>query len=323
MDGSKSRPLILVTNDDGIFAPGLRALVHALVSTGRYHVNVCAPDSEMSAVGHAVTVRDALRVIPVQIEGATAYAVSGTPADCACLGISQALFTSSTPDLVISGINRGSNCGYHVVYSGTVAGAREAFIYGVPSIAMSFNWIRGKSGDNDFKIAAEACLPIVDMVLTGLKNGTYPTGTFLNVDFPTDVASHKGYKVTKQGKSMIKTMWKKITSQDVDVSNSTVVPPVDKGNLEHKKSALKNIEVVSVPSAGEIGSGFSGPLLFKRQISEFEYGEDGEGMDFGELERGYITVTPLAALSHVEAKAQEYFSGWASCLAEYSTSSAL
>ncbi|KAF3775062.1 5'-nucleotidase [Nymphaea thermarum] len=102
MEETKSRPLILVTNDDGIFAPGLRALVHALVSTGRYHVNVCAPDSEMSAVGHAVTVRDALRVIPVQIEGATAYAVSGLLIFSTMLGDrgeSQMKHSSSREDL--------------------------------------------------------------------------------------------------------------------------------------------------------------------------------------------------------------------------------
>ncbi|CAN6454164.1 unnamed protein product [Victoria cruziana] len=327
MEGIETRPLVLVTNDDGIHAPGLRAIVHALTSTGRYHVNVCAPDREMSAVGHSITTRDPLHVFPVQMEGATAYAVSGTPADCASLGISQALFTSATPDLVISGINRGSNCGYHVVYSGTVAGAREAFIYGVPSIAMSYNWVRGKSGENDFKLAAEACLPVVDMVLTALKNGTYPTGTFLNVDLPTDIASYKGYKVTKQGKSMIKTMWKKITSHDISKgltgSNSIAVGTADKGNPERKQSTLQNIEVVSVPSAGEIGSVSSSQLWFKREISEFEYGEHGEGMDFGELERGYVTVTPLAALSHVEAEAQECFTEWASRLAEHSASSAL
>ncbi|GMP77064.1 hypothetical protein CsSME_00033470 [Camellia sinensis var. sinensis] len=134
-----NRPTVMVTNDDGIDAPGLRALVRVLVSANRYEVFVCAPDSEKSAVSHSITWRNAVSVKEVEIDGATAFAVSGTPADCTSLGISKALFPS-TPDLVISGINMGSNCGYHIVYSGTVAGAREAFFNGVPSLSISYDW---------------------------------------------------------------------------------------------------------------------------------------------------------------------------------------
>ncbi|XP_042486675.1 5'-nucleotidase SurE-like isoform X2 [Macadamia integrifolia] len=207
------RPRIMVTNDDGIDGPGLRALVQVLVSTGSYEVQVCAPDSEKSATSHSITWRNILITARrVEIEGASAYAVSGTPADCASLGISKALFPA-VPDLVISGINKGSNCGYHIVYSGTVAGAREAFIHGVPSISVSYDWIRGKSSDDDFKLGAEACLPIINAILTELKNKTYPQRCFLNVDLPTTIASHKGYRVTKQGKSCINLGWKQVISE--------------------------------------------------------------------------------------------------------------
>ena len=147
MDGlvsSSDRPRILVTNDDGIDAQGLRALVQVLLSTNLYEVLVCEPDSEKSAVSHSITWRHAVAVKRVDIDGATAYAVSGTPADSASLGISAALFPS-IPDLVISGINIGSNCGYHIVYSGTVAGAQEAFINGVPSVSLSYQWVAGLS----------------------------------------------------------------------------------------------------------------------------------------------------------------------------------
>ncbi|MGI4297490.1 5'/3'-nucleotidase SurE, partial [Klebsiella pneumoniae] len=154
----------MVTNDDGIDAPGLQALVRVLVSANRFAVRVCAPDSEKSAVSHSITWRSAISVKRADINGATAFAVSGTPADCTSLGISGSLFPSM-PDLVISGINMGSNCGYHIVYSGTVAGAREAFFQGVPSLSLSYDWVGGTSNIDDFTLAAEACLPIINAIL--------------------------------------------------------------------------------------------------------------------------------------------------------------
>ena len=180
MDGLVSfsdRPRILVTNDDGIDAPGLRALVQILLSTNLYEVLVCAPDSEKSAVSHSITWRHAVAVKRVDIDGATAYAVSGTLADSASLGISAALFPS-IPDLVISGINIGSNCSYHIVYSGTVAGAREAFINGVPSVSLSYQWVAGTSNINDFKLSAEACLPIISSIMAEIKNQRYTERCF-------------------------------------------------------------------------------------------------------------------------------------------------
>ncbi|KAL0457207.1 UNVERIFIED_CONTAM: 5'-nucleotidase SurE [Sesamum latifolium] len=180
---SNDRPTVMVTNDDGIDAPGLRALVRVLVSSNRFNVLVCAPDSEKSAVSHYITWRNAIFAKPVEISGAIAFAVSGTPADCTALGISNALFPSK-PDLVISGINMGSNCGYHIVYSGTVAGAREAFFNDVPAISLSYDWVGGKSNVDDFVLAAEACLPIFSA----------------------------GYRLTKQGKSRVKMGWRQVTS---------------------------------------------------------------------------------------------------------------
>ncbi|KAG5554719.1 hypothetical protein RHGRI_012318 [Rhododendron griersonianum] len=294
------RPTIMVTNDDGIDAPGLQSLVRVLISTGRYEVQVCAPDSEKSVVSHCITWLTAVSVQQVNINGATAFAVSGlhlhmtkydvalsfslppslpyrlisflttavlsqlhqvnryqctsmlsvpedvsvdpnsmglkrgivrnecqefigTPADCTSLGVSGSLFPS-TPDLValsllllyenvndfitlslyprvylhivwyrsvISGINRGRNCGYHIVTSGTVAGAREAFFNGVPALSLSYDWVGGTSKVDDYTLAAEACLPIVNAMLAEIKNKTYPQKCFLNVNLPTNVASHK------------------------------------------------------------------------------------------------------------------------------------
>lgn len=191
MATNSEKPTVMVTNDDGIDGPGLVALVHVLVSANRYNVLVCAPDTENSAVSHCITWRRPIAAKQVNIAaGATAFAVSGSPADCASLGVSKAIFPS-VPDLVISGINKGSNCGYHIVYSGTVAGAREAFFNGVPAVSVSYDWVEGKSHINDFTLAAEACLPIINAILVEIKNKTYPQRFFLNVDLPTNVANNK------------------------------------------------------------------------------------------------------------------------------------
>ncbi|KAL3727269.1 hypothetical protein ACJRO7_032065 [Eucalyptus globulus] len=208
---SVDRPTVMVTNDDGIDAAGLQSLVRVLVSSGRYNVQVCAPDAERSAVSHSITWRHPLAARRVNVEGAIAFAVAGTPADCTSLGISKALFPS-VADLVISGINMGSNCGYNIVYSGTVAGAREAFFNGVPSISISYDWVGGISSVQDYTLAAEACLPIIGSILSEIKKSSYPRNCFLNVDLPTDVANHKGYKLTKQGRSTNQVGWEPMTS---------------------------------------------------------------------------------------------------------------
>ncbi|XVF38215.1 hypothetical protein REPUB_Repub20aG0081400 [Reevesia pubescens] len=184
------KPTVMVTNDDGIDAPGLGALVRVLVSSNRFRVLVCAPDSEKSAVSHSISWRHPVSVKQVHLDGATAYAVSGTPADCTSLGISKALFPS-VPDLVISGINMGSNCGYYVVYSGTVAGAREAFLNDIPAVSVSYDWLGGKSSVDDYALAAEACLPIFSAILAEIKKKSYPLSGFLNIDLPADIANHK------------------------------------------------------------------------------------------------------------------------------------
>lgn len=299
MDGGAaaiSKPIVLITNDDGIDAPGLRFLVDLLVAADRYRVLVCAPSSDQSAVSHSITWRHALSAKRVEIKGATAFAVSGTPADCACLGISGKLFDGVVPDLVISGINIGSNCGYHVIYSGTVAGAREAFLYGVPALAMSLNWMRDKSTVDDLKLAAEVCLPLVNAVLSELKNKTYPQGSFLNIDVPTDVAHHKGFKITKQGKYMIRIRWEQTN--------------VNAPSMESYQTA--NIDVDMTPiSENNASVPEESHLLFKRVLSKGHIEEDeAEDTDHKALQEGYITITPLGALSHTEADAMPYFKDW-------------
>ncbi|XP_024017798.1 uncharacterized protein LOC112090528 [Morus notabilis] len=279
---SGNKPTIMVTNDDGIDAPGLRALVHVLVSTDLYVVRVCAPDSEQSAVSHHSTYRHPISVKQVEIQGATAFAVSGTPADCASLGVSEVLFPS-VPDLVISGINQGNNCGYNIIYSGTVAGAREAFLDGVPSISVSYDWKPDKSHVNDFTLSAEACLPIINAILMDIKNRTYPRGCFLNIDFPVNVGNHKGYKLTKQGKTRSRLGWRQVTSAKLLATQSedNHAPTISK---EH--------------------------LLFQKELTGTLMADNDDDTDKKSLKEGYITITPLGALTRGDANYNAYFKDW-------------
>jgi 5'-nucleotidase len=305
LSNSGGRPAIMVTNDDGIDAPGLQALVRVLVSTNRYQVLVCAPDSEKSAVSHNITWLRALSVKRAQIDGAVAFAVSGTPADCTSLGLSDALFPS-VPDLVISGINMGSNCGYHIVYSGTVAGAREAFFLGVPSVSVSYDWVKGKSSTTDFTLAAGACLPVISAILGEIKNKTYPLRCFLNIDIPTNVLNHKGYKLTKQGKSIVKMGWKQVSSDDQG------------GQM----SSTMTMEAFSSPSADTNSSTIAQEnLMFKREVRGAHV--DEELTDFHFLREGYITVTPIGALSHADIDSEAFFKEWLPNVAAKSSSSTL
>ncbi|KAK4405723.1 5'-nucleotidase SurE [Sesamum angolense] len=310
------RPTVMVTNDDGIDAPGLRALVRVLVSSNRFNVLVCAPDSEKSAVSHCITWRNALIAKPVEISGAIAFAVSGTPADCTALGISNALFPS-IPDLVISGINMGSNCGYHILvlrlkrgnvnlHSVTVAGAREAFFNDVPAVSLSYDWVGGKSNVDDFVLAAEACLPIFSAVLAEVKKKTYPQNCFLNIDVPTNVANHKGYRLTKQGKSRVKMGWRQVTS---DAQGGKMLSTM---TMETNSSPHSEAEALSTKH---------GHLMFKREVAG-SHVDDGD-TDYSYLQEGYITVSPLGALSHAEMDSQAYFKQWLPSVTECFSSSAL
>ena len=123
-------PLILVTNDDGVHAPGIRALAQALAKIGEVHV--VAPDREVSACGQSLTLKHPLRAEQIEPK---VWSVDGTPADCVNLALVKLL--PRRPELVVSGINRGANLGEDIFYSGTVGGAREGTFFGVPSIAMS------------------------------------------------------------------------------------------------------------------------------------------------------------------------------------------
>ena len=164
---------ILLTNDDGIHTPGLRALLAAF--SERDQVVVVAPDRERSAVGHGITLHEPIRLDTVRVNGAqAAFAVAGTPADCVKIGLAELL--DGLPDLIVSGINPGANVGININYSGTVAAAKEAAMAGVRALAVSIT----APGHEHLDAAARFTASLVEQA----AQWPLPEGTFLNVNFP-------------------------------------------------------------------------------------------------------------------------------------------
>ena len=180
------RPLILVTNDDGIRAPGLRLLADALQAVGR--VEVYAPESQQSAVGHSVSLHKPLRV---QMLAPGWLMVAGTPTDCVMLAVRSLL--GERPALVVSGVNPGANLGDDVTYSGTVAGAFEGMLLGIPSIAVSDTSYRPQHLGTAAEVGARVARYVLEHGL--------PEDTTLNVNVP-DVPFDelKGVAVTRMGR---------------------------------------------------------------------------------------------------------------------------
>jgi 5'-nucleotidase len=177
-------PLILVTNDDGVHSAGIHALAEAVQGLG--DVTIVAPVGESSAIGHALTLARPLRLERVR-EGV--FAVDGTPSDCVNVAISTVL--ERLPDLVLSGINKGYNLGDDVTYSGTVAGALEAALLGVPGLAVS---LERRDDQFDFGPPAAAARMLAERILeSGL-----PPRTLLNVNVPRQPT--RGLRVTVQGR---------------------------------------------------------------------------------------------------------------------------
>ena len=186
-------PTILVTNDDGISSPGIKILSKTLKSIG--DVYVVAPETEQSAVAHALTLHRPIRSKKVSSK---TYYVNGTPTDCVIIGVNKIL--PEKPDIIVSGINNGANLGDDISYSGTVAAAIEGTFLGVPSIAVSSvrDYQNNNSSRKDalkFQIAASFAKEIA---LKVLKRGL-PENTLLNVNVP-GCAKINGVRITKQGK---------------------------------------------------------------------------------------------------------------------------
>ena len=186
------RPLILVTNDDGITAPGIRTLISVMNKLG--DVVVVAPDSPQSGMGHAITVNSTLHVRKEQVDQGPQleYSTSGTPADCVKLAKHEVL--DRTPDLCVSGINHGSNSSINVIYSGTMSAAVEAGIEGIPAIGFSLC-------DYDWGADFKPVIPFVEKISKKVLEHGLPKGVILNVNFPKSVnGGIKGIKVCRQAK---------------------------------------------------------------------------------------------------------------------------
>jgi 5'-nucleotidase len=213
------RPILLLTNDDGIHARGIRVLREALSPLG--HVVVVAPTTEQSATSHAITVARPLR----HIQHATdVHSIDGTPADCVYLALFEPRFLTRRPDLVISGINHGSNLGSSVFYSGTVAGAREAALRNITAAAFSH------AGDLD----APWLGPIAHEMVARLLHAERPAdrSALLNINFPAQ--EPRGVRVTRVGRH---------------VYEEQVIPRMDPGGREYFWIGGKVIDYGEVPGS--------------------------------------------------------------------------
>ncbi len=185
----KDERIILVTNDDGVTAPGIRALIEAVSPLGK--IVVVAPDSPQSGKGHAITIGVPLRLNQVDIfEGIEAWQCSGTPVDCVKLARDKILHRK--PDICVSGINHGANHSINIIYSGTMSAAMEAAIEGIPSIGFSY---LDYSFSADFTLCKEVARDVTKKVL----ESDLPAGSLFNVNIPiVDKREFKGIKICRQ-----------------------------------------------------------------------------------------------------------------------------
>ncbi|HHD57489.1 MAG TPA: 5'/3'-nucleotidase SurE [Desulfobulbaceae bacterium] len=181
-----TKPLVLVTNDDGVYAPGIRALSAAMQSLGR--AVIVAPEQDKSAVSHSLTMNRPLRVRELEPD---VHTLDGTPTDCVTIGMNKVL--DRRPDLIVSGINPGPNLGDDISYSGTVSAAIEGTMYAIPSLAFS---LAGEA-PFDFSVAADVAWKLASMAL----QFSLPEGTLLNINVPAcEPADIKGIRFTRQGR---------------------------------------------------------------------------------------------------------------------------
>lgn len=190
------RPLILVTNDDGIFAPGIRTLVEEAKAFGQ--VLVVAPDKPQSAMGHAITIHSFLRLQRADLmEGVEAWSCSGTPVDCVKLAIYKVL-GGRKPDLLLSGVNHGANISINVLYSGTMSAAVEGAMEGIPSVGFSLM-------DHGIEADFSQVRPVVRSVVGNVIEHGMAAGTCLNVNVPRNTGVPlKGMRVCRQAKANYK-----------------------------------------------------------------------------------------------------------------------
>lgn len=236
---ARKKPVILVVNDDGITAPGIKVLIDEMRTLGQ--VVVVAPDSPQSGMGHAITIGRPIRLDEVDLyEGVEMYKCSGTPVDCVKLAVNK-VFKGSKPDLCVSGINHGLNNSINVLYSGTMSAAVEGAIENIPSIGFSLD---------DFRLDAnfDPCRPYVRSIAKQVLQNGLMKNTLLNVNFP-NIEKLKGIKICRQAGAR----WVEEFDERVDPHNRTYFWLTGKFKLEDRGEdtdayALNNGYVSVVPT---------------------------------------------------------------------------
>lgn len=246
------KPTILVVNDDGIDAPGIKVLIDAMKKLGK--VVVVAPDGPQSAMGHAITIAKPLRLDRVHIyPEVEMYKCSGTPVDCVKLAVNT-VFKGKKPDLCVSGINHGLNHSINIIYSGTMSAAVEGAIESIPSIGFSYDDF---SYDADFS----QCVPFVSQIASQVLQHGLPAGSLLNVNFPkTDKI--KGIKICRQANAK----WAEEFDERVDPHNRSYYWLTGKFVLNDNGEdtdvwALKNSFVSVVPVQFDMTAHHAIPVL--------------------------------------------------------------
>ncbi|KAL6770574.1 hypothetical protein ACKKBF_B31800 [Auxenochlorella protothecoides x Auxenochlorella symbiontica] len=270
------RPHILISNDDGVTAPGLVSLATLLHQENFCDFSVCGPSGERSAQSHSINIHHPLHAFPISVPGAEeAWAVSGTPADSVMLALYGPLLKNNKFDLVVSGINRGDNCGLHIIYSGTVGAAREAACKGVPSIALSLDNHSARSVEG-FAQAARHGVVLIKAVLGLLPGSTSLleplSGHLLNINVPEGEA--RGYCLAHQGRQCLLPLFTEAgPREDVDLA-----------------------EALAVAGPGVV------LRAFNNVGGDFRRDEE-EGTDSWAVSRRWISVTPLGLLSDLPGSA--------------------
>lgn len=325
-DYDPSKPVIFVTNSDGIDSPGLTCLVEALVAQGLYNVSVCAPQLDKSLTGHSFSYQESIAVSTAEIKGATAYEVSGTPVDCVSLALSGALFAWSKPLLVIVGVNKGPSCGHDMFYSSSVAGAREALISGVASLSVSLSWKKGESQESHFKDAVSVCLPVIKAAIRDVEKGVFPKSSSLHITVPTSPSENKGFKLTKQSLWRSKPIWQAIAANRNPSASRFMANQPGMGlqlaqlgrdasaagaarRLNSQKKSLEVIESIGV-------SGKVDPnrvvKYFRLELQDTNQEDTDENLDFRALLNGFVSVTPISVSSMIEPEIETAASKWIS-----------
>lgn len=276
------RKRILISNDDGVSAPGLRALVNELNRQSFCDIYICGPFGERSAQSHAISIGKVLTTFEIQVEGAVeAFAVDGTPADSIHMALHSPVLSTRTFDLVISGINRGDNAGIHVIYSGTVAAAREAVHRGQAAMSFSLNNHAARS-EEQYEAAAKFAVSLVKEYLAAVDDGADEIRkVVLNVNVPGDSNSIQGLRLCRQGRHTT-------TSDLIEVDSESDY--VEQNSHKDTSIHMGNVTLRS----------------FRHH--QFRHVHDETpGTDFYEVSQGWVTLTPLDSLMDVPLSPSDIF----------------